>query len=36
MFFIWKTDISLATKIVSSTLCAPFDMKWRRLGIFSM
>ena len=34
--YIWKTDISLASEIVSSTSCAHFDMQWSRLGIWGM
>ena len=36
MILIWKTDIGLATEIVSSISCALFDMQWSRLGILGM
>ena len=33
--FLDKTDISLASKIVPSTSCAPFDMQWSWVGTWS-
>ena len=36
MILIWKTDISLASEIVSSTSCAHCDMQWRRLRIWGI
>ena len=32
--FIKKTDINLATKVVPSTSCAPFDIQWSWLRIW--
>ena len=32
--FIKKGDVGLATKIVPSTSCAPFDMQYSWLGIW--
>ena len=36
MFVIWKTDIILASGIVSSNSCVPCDMQWSRLEIWGM